>query len=184
MTEPGQIPQFSTVYEEHFDLVWRWLRRLGVRECDAEDAAQEVFVVVHRRLPEFQGRSRLTTWLFEICYRVAQAQRRGDRGRSISGIEVIGATAEAPADSCSLLDQKEQWSALDALLDEIPLDQRAVFALYELEELTGEQIAQLLDVPVGTVWSRLRLARQAFRAAVQRHTARSQFELTAARGAS
>src|SRR5262245_65871367 len=67
---------FREVYDEHFRFVWRSLRRLGVRESDVADAVQDVFVVVHRRLGDFEGRSKVTTWLYGICYRVAKDRRR------------------------------------------------------------------------------------------------------------
>src|SRR5512138_2606481 len=67
---------FEEVYRTHFAFVWRSLRRLGIREEDAADAAQEVFIVVHRKLPEFAGRSKLTTWLYGVCFRVASERRR------------------------------------------------------------------------------------------------------------
>ena len=69
-------PTFKEVYEEQFRFVWRSLRRLGVRESDVADAAQDVFLVVHRRLDEFEGRSKVSTWLYGICYRVARDRRR------------------------------------------------------------------------------------------------------------
>src|ERR1043165_2409120 len=67
---------FEEVYRAHFAFVWRSLRRLGIREEDAADTAQEVFIVVHRKLPEFAGRSKLTTWLYGVCFRVASERRR------------------------------------------------------------------------------------------------------------
>ena len=67
---------FEEAYRAHFAFVWRSLRRLGIREEDAADTAQEVFIVVHRKLPEFAGHSKLTTWLYGICFRVASERRR------------------------------------------------------------------------------------------------------------
>src|SRR5262247_1360304 len=72
----GSPMTFEEAYRAHFAFVWRSLRRLGVREEDAGDAAQEVFIVVHRKLPEFAGRSKLTTWLYGVCFRVASERRR------------------------------------------------------------------------------------------------------------
>ena len=74
---------FKEVYDEHFRFVWRSLRRLGVRESDVPDAVQDVFLVVHRRLAEFEGRSKVTTWLFGICFRVARDRRKLDQGLTL-----------------------------------------------------------------------------------------------------
>src|SRR5262245_19722044 len=71
-----RLLSFKEVYDEHFRFVWRSLRRLGVPESDVADAVQDVFIVVHRRLGEFEGRSKVTTWLYGICYRVAHDRRR------------------------------------------------------------------------------------------------------------
>src|SRR6478609_4057881 len=73
---PGTRMTFEDIYRAHFAFVWRSLRRLGVREEDANDVAQEVFIVVHRKLPEFAGRSKVTTWLYGVCFRVASERRR------------------------------------------------------------------------------------------------------------
>ena len=173
---------FEQVYAEEFRFVWRSLRRLGVREDDVSDAAQDVFLVVHRKLPEWQGRSKLTTWVYGICMRVASDRRKAAHVRR----EVVGSDvadrADGRANAGELLDRRGQFALLEMALDELPIDQRAVFTLFELEEMDGAQISEMLDIPIGTVWSRLRLAREAFRAAIQRRTARMRFESAVARG--
>jgi RNA polymerase sigma-70 factor (ECF subfamily) len=166
--------EFRETYETHFRFVWRTLRGLGVHECDVADAAQEVFVVVHRRLPDFEGRSKLTTWLFGICMRVVRDRWRAERARPTlmewpkdhdpfdPGVDVTGA-----------VERREEALVLERILDEIPEEQRIAFVLFELEELPGEEIAEMLGVPVPTVHSRVRLARERFRQAVRRAQARS-----------
>jgi RNA polymerase sigma-70 factor (ECF subfamily) len=164
---------FEETYRAHFRFVWRSLRRLGVAEHDVQDAAQEVFVVVHKRLGEFEGRSNIRTWLFAICFRVAMA-----RGRSLARRrEVIdeGFLARIPSDAPSALTVVERRQAreiVEAILDRMSLEQRAVFVLFELEGMSGDEIAEALEVPVGTVRSRLRLARGIFSACVERMRAR------------
>jgi RNA polymerase sigma-70 factor (ECF subfamily) len=164
---------FRELYDAEFPFVWRTLRRLGVRDADVDDAAQEVFMIVHRRLPEFEGRARVTTWLFRICYHVAR-----DRSRLASARrEVVdGSISELVADDApsveSTLEHERDLRLLDTLLGSLEFDQRAVFTLFELEQLTGEAIAETLQIPLGTVYSRLRLAREAFRAAARRELAR------------
>jgi RNA polymerase sigma-70 factor (ECF subfamily) len=179
MTDHAPLAQ---IYSEHFRFVWKCLRRLGVREADLSDAVQDVFLVVHRKLPEFEARSAMTTWLFGICMRVASDRRRSASAKRERPWEEAGERASDAPNALECLDQRDKVAWLDALLDELPMQQRAVFALYELEEMSGGQIAELLEVPVGTVWSRLRLARESFRQALQRRQARERFEAVPLRG--
>ena len=153
---------FEELYRTHHDFVWRTLRRMGVGERDAMDAGQKVFLIAHRRLATFDGRSTVKTWLCGIALRVASDYRRS----AVSRREVL--VAEAPGDNSHEAEQlqrlveRERLAILDQVLSEMPVEQRAVFVLFELEEMSGEEIAALLAVPEGTVRSRLRLARRAF----------------------
>ncbi len=159
---------FRTLYDAHFRFVWRALRRLGVREADLMDLTQNVFVVVHRKLASFEGRSEVTTWLFGICRRVARDYRRSAPirrevsadGRSFA----VLAEPDAPSEA---LDKARLSAVAETLLDRLPEKLRIVFVLFELEEMSGDEIAALLEVPVGTVRSRLRLAREAFQREVR-----------------
>jgi RNA polymerase sigma-70 factor (ECF subfamily) len=161
--------EFRQVYDTHFRFAWRALRRLGVREADLMDMTQNVFVVVHRKLSGFEGRSDLTTWLFGICRRVAIDYRRSARirrevpadARQIASLSGTEPPSDAP-------DKAHLAALAEALLDRLPEKLRVVFVLFELDEMSGDDIATLLDIPVGTVRSRLRLAREAF----QREAAR------------
>ncbi len=168
------LAAFEAVYRAHFRFVWRSLCRLGVPDRDLADAVQEVFVVVHKKLVEFDAQSRVTTWLYAIALRVASDRRR----RASERHEVLGDAAErtsaASTDSSELADRR---ALLEKVLAALPLEQRAVFTLFELEGLDGEEIGRLLAIPVATVHSRLRLAREGFRRAVSRARAREAFEL-------
>lgn len=169
------------VYRRHFRLAWRALHRLGVPDRDLPDAVQDVFVVVHDKLPEFEGRSRVETWLYAICLRVASGRRRLASTRREILAEPSERTDEAPGPA-TLYERREGMMLLEVLLDALPLEQRAVFTLFELDALGCEEIAELLDVPVGTVYSRLRLAREGFRKKLAQLQARERFQLQA-RGA-
>ena len=168
----------AAVYDAHADLVWRSLRRLGVPEADAPDALQEVFVVVHRKLATFEGRSAMTTWLFGICLRVAADRRRkaSVRYERADGDQAAEQLADGRPNAEELTSRTESLRLLEAALEKLDPDQRAVFVLFELEELTATVIATMLGIPQGTVMSRLRLAREAFRREIARFQARGVFE--------
>jgi RNA polymerase sigma-70 factor (ECF subfamily) len=166
--------EFRAVYEQHYDFVWRSLRRLGVREADVPDALQEVFLVVLRRLAEFEGRARLTTWLFRICMRVAHDRNRlAHHRREVLDERVVDDLADEGCDLAQQAERREDAALLELALGRMDLDQRAVFTLFELEEMSGEEIAETLQIPLGTVYSRLRLGREAFRKVFQRIRAQS-----------
>ncbi|HVR21061.1 MAG TPA: RNA polymerase sigma factor [Polyangiaceae bacterium] len=163
-------PRFRAIYDAHFDFVWRSLRRLGVREPDVLDLAQKVFLTAHVKLPEFEGRSRVSTWLFGICQRVASDYRRSavfrrEVATDAAEIELFGTS---PDDASSGMEARQTAALAEALLSKLPEEQRVVFVLFELEEMSGQDIAELLDVPVGTIRSRLRLARETFSREVKR----------------
>jgi RNA polymerase sigma-70 factor, ECF subfamily len=155
---------FEETYRAHFAFVWRSLRRLGIREEDAADAAQEVFIVVHRKLPEFAGRSKLTTWLYGVCFRVASERRRAQPKPPL-GEQEAAAFVSRQADPATAAERNQGFAMLERVLDRLPDEQRAVFCLFELEGMTGDEIAEALEIPLGTAYSRLRLARAAFSAA-------------------
>jgi len=169
---------FKEVYDEQFRFVWRSLRRLGVRESDVADAVQDVFVVVHRRLAEFEGRAKVTTWLYGICYRVARDWRRlAHVRRDVSDDAAIAERADERVDVAAEAERRQGLALLETILDQMPLEQRAVFTLFELEGASGETIAEALDAPLGTVYSRLRLAREQFRKSLARVQAKDRFRL-------
>ncbi len=149
---------FRAVYDAHFAFVWRNLRRLGVREVDLPDATQDAFVVVHRKLAEFEGRAKITTWLFAICLRVASDRRKTTRYATRE--DPFCDQSHAPTSTSS---RPETAQLIEHLLGALPVEQRIVFVMFELEGFSGEEIADALAIPVGTVRSRLRLARDAFR---------------------
>jgi RNA polymerase sigma-70 factor (ECF subfamily) len=167
------LTTFRQFYDAHVRFVWRAMFRLGVGENDVPDAVQEVFVVVHRRLPEFEGRSKVTTWLFSICMRVASDRRqRAHARREIPSSDLASFRIEVGESVDALWDRERARELLAAIVDRMPEEQRIVFSLFELEGLSGDEIAELLDVPTGTVRSRLRLARATYRQAVVRLQAR------------
>lgn len=161
-----QSPTIAEVFREHAPFAWRALRRLGIPESDVEDVCQEVFVVVHRKLGEFEGRSSLRTWIYGICARTASDYRRSARvRREIVTDEPPEAAQEgAQHDAVAM---RQARAALDKILDELDDDKRAVFVLYEIEELTMAEVAEALGCPLQTAYSRLHAARKIVEARVK-----------------
>lgn len=167
------VPDISKVYEEHFRYVFRCLRSLGVRDALLDDALQDVFIVVQRRLPEFDGGVQLRTWLYAIALRIARKYRVRQR-KDANAIE-DGRNDEltAPgADSEFALHSNEKLLLARRALEALDDDKREVFVLARVEEMSAPEIASVLGVPVNTVYSRLRAARLSFEAAVKRFAAR------------
>jgi RNA polymerase sigma-70 factor (ECF subfamily) len=160
------LPSFDEVYEAHFAFVWRVLRTFGVPDTALEDAAQDVFVVVHRRLPEFEGRAAVTTWLFAISRRIACTHRR-KLGRDNRSEPIADDDFAAPNDTFAALSRAQAAATVLAILDTMDDEKRAVFALVELEQLSVPEVAKLLDLNLNTTYSRLRIARQVFETRVR-----------------
>jgi RNA polymerase sigma-70 factor (ECF subfamily) len=160
--------RLRALFDAHLDFVWRSLRRLGVPPLTVDDAAQEVFLVLSRRLAEVEdGRER--SFLFATALRVASDARRSlaRRGEHV-GDEALERVADAAPSPADLVDRARARATLDAVLAAMDLDLRAVFVLYELEEMTMAEIATTLELAPGTVASRLRRAREVFEAQVAR----------------
>jgi RNA polymerase sigma-70 factor (ECF subfamily) len=173
---------FKEVYDTHFAFVWKALRRLRVPDSNLKDAVQDVFLVVHRRLAEFEGRAKLSTWLFGICLRVAKDHRRMAHVRlEVFDDSNFASFVDPKADTGAIAEQRERLLMFDAALEDLDARQRAVFVLFELENMTGDQIAESLEIPLGTAYSRLRLARPAFKKAVLAQTRRKREPVFASR---
>jgi RNA polymerase sigma-70 factor (ECF subfamily) len=150
----------ALVTSEH-PFIWRTLRRLCVRESELDDATQQVFLVAARKLSDIKAGSE-RSFLFQTALRVAADARRTQRRRREVYPEDLTAVADERPDPETLADRTRARALLDRLLEEMPLPLRAVFVLYEIEELSGAQIAELMELPQGTVASRLRRAREMF----------------------
>jgi RNA polymerase sigma-70 factor, ECF subfamily len=155
-------PTFDDIYDEHFAFVWRNVLNRGIPTSAVDDVVQEVFVVVHRKLASFEGRSSVRTWLAGIVRRVVADHVR-KRGNAPVGHE------EIPVESVSLqrgpaeeLDAKAAARILDELLARMPEAQREVFILHEIEQMTGREIAETVGANENTVHTRLRAARRIF----------------------
>lgn len=179
-TSTSPAPTFGELYDTYFAFVWRSARRLGTPTATLDDVVQEIFIVAHRRLAEFEGRSSLKTWLFAIVLNVVRAHRRmllAKHPHAISGgaeapTDTEGIAADASSAPDEIVSRVQAAEILDSLLDCLDDDKRAVFVLAELEQLSVPEIAAMVGVPLNTAYSRLRLARKAFASAAARLRAR------------
>ncbi|HVJ93346.1 MAG TPA: RNA polymerase sigma factor [Labilithrix sp.] len=172
--EPGEVSPtqlvFADVYAEHAPLVWRSLKRMGVRPADLDDACQEAFLVVHAKLGDFQGGS-LRGWLFAIAVRVAADHRK----RASTRYEVLAEQVpEGTVDETQTgtVARAQAVALLHSALATLDEDKRAVFILYELEEVPMVDVARSLGCPLQTAYSRLHAARDHVTATVARWKAR------------
>ena len=164
---------FEQLYDDHVDFVWRSARRLGVDETGADDVVQQTFLVVHRRLGEFEGRSSARTWIFSILLRVVHDHRRSVRRKSPHWFqpsldpELVpdGASGSNPDEA---MERAEASRIIDRLLESLDGDKRAVFVLAELEEMSAEEIGRATGLDRKAVYSRLRAARIDFERAAAR----------------
>ena len=169
-------PDFDRVYGEYADLVWRNLARMGLRPPTLEDALQDVFLVVHRRLAEFEHRSALRTWVFGITLRVAaehlrRNRRLAQRHHALSP-ELPDDTHKGPAE---LAAERQAVRLLHAVLAELDEPKRAVFILSEIEEMSASEIAEVVGVNANTVASRLKAARRQFSTVLRRYRAKERW---------
>jgi RNA polymerase sigma-70 factor, ECF subfamily len=180
------LPDLGTLYGQHADAVARWAARLLGPAHDIEDVVHEVFLVACRRLREFRGDAKITTWLYEITVRIAQDRRRGLRrrrwlfGRVASDESRLDGSggdeaARIPADQPSpldLLERKEASTQLYAILDGMSEKYRTTIILFELEGLSGQEIAAITKTSISNVWIRLFRGRQEFLKRLLAHEAK------------
>lgn len=161
---PSSAADVRQIFEAHGDFVWRALARSGGRDADLRDATQEVFIVVARKLADRDETSSLTTWLYGIATKVAaNCRRKAHREREELTDEVSAPLeSEAHVDPEHALANEHARVRLAQILDELPLDQRVVFMMCELDEMSCPAIAEALGIPLGTVYTRLRAGRSMF----------------------
>ena len=167
LTAPPEVASISEVYRLHARDVARWAARLGGPQVDVEDVVQDVFLTAHRLLPEFRGEAKITTWLFRITQNQVRHRLRRLRLRRLfsSSTEEVDLVAELPSNAPSPVDdleRKEARATVYRILDGMSEKYRTAFILFEIEKLSGEEIAQLLSQKVATIWVWLHRARAQF----------------------
>lgn len=170
-------PSLSAVYRREFGFVWRTLRYFGIPAEAVEDLAQEVFIVAHRRLDDYDPeRGPIRAWLYGIVRNTAlrhhRSARRHDPRRLEESPEVVGLGVDPRADPEARVARAQAARVVERCLASITPERREVFVLSDVEGLSAPAIAELLGVKLGTVYSRLGRARSEFRKAAARHLAR------------
>lgn len=174
MSSPSSPERLARLVREHYGFVWRLLRRLGLSEGDADDAAQQVFLAAAGRLAAIEpGRER--SFLYGVALNVGARARRSLIRRREEPLDTAHEREAGEPDAEQVLERRQARELLDRLLDEMPDELRVVFVLFEIEELSTPEIAELCEIPVGTAASRLRRAREDFEARVARAEARRRF---------
>jgi RNA polymerase sigma-70 factor (ECF subfamily) len=158
------VTQFRQIFEAHSSVVWRTLHRLGVHPDSVDDAAQDVFLIVHRKLGEFEGRSQLSTWIVAVTYRVALNYRR--RIKKTVHEEFLDQTISPLGGPDLSLQGLQAAQFVSRFCRQLTEGKRDVFVLCVLEERTAPEVAKILDMKLNTVYSRLRHARAEFREAL------------------
>ncbi len=160
----GASLDFASIYDAWFGHVSRWLRALGSPEADVEDLAQEVFLVVRRRLPDFDG-CNVPGWLYRIASRKVRQHRRRRWVQNLLSREPPIDLEELPwvgPSASATLETKEKQLLLERLVAKLSEKRRVAFWLFEVEGYGGEEVAEILDIPINTVWTRLHHARKEF----------------------
>ena len=170
---PFERPSFAQVYADHFALVWR-LCANQVPAASLDDVVQEVFLVVHRKLPEFEGRSSVRTWIYGVVRRVASDYRRASQNRPL-GAPLETDLEDERAQPADVLARKQALAVLDEALERMSDEQREAFLLTAVEQLTSREAAELLGANENTVRARVRAARATFAAAVSRFRAKQRW---------
>jgi len=170
----GEVLPFESIYRQYFDFVWFSVRRFGVSSASMDDVVQEVFIVIHARLHTVYHPRALRSWIYGIARRTVSSYHRSLQVKEASGAALAVEPSAQPLvrTPLDLVEQNDQVKLLFSLLEELDEPKREVFMMAELDELTVPEIAETLELPLNTAYSRLRAARQAFEEALARHAAR------------
>jgi len=159
----------TDMFREHGRYAFRLLRRLGVHEADVDDVLQEVFVVVHRKLAEFDANRSRRAWLYGICINLAASYRRTRRNRRELAVEQETEPVDHQAATpLEIVEARDARAFLDVMLAELPDPKREVFVLHIIEDLPMHEVAEALGCPLHTAYTRFYAAKKLFEASVRR----------------
>lgn len=164
---PVEHLPFRVLYERHFAFTWRALRYLGVPEAGLDDAAQELWVVVHRRYAEFEGRAEVKTWLFSIAVNIERNIRRVERRRGPL-VPLPDELCASRGDPALAHEEREAWALVGDFVNTLDEVRRALFAAMIIEGLSGAEAAEITGLPIETVYNRVRALRRSFETWVEK----------------
>lgn len=173
------MTNFVDLYKTYFDFVWSSARYLGVADAEMDDVVQEVFITIHRRVSTLQKPESLRSWIYGITRRIVSSYHRTKRTALIAADtarlepEMLQPERSSPL---QVAEQTEQTELLRGLLSELDPSKREIIELAELHEMTAPEIAAAIEIPLNTVYSRLRVARLELEEALRRHNARTQWQ--------
>jgi len=171
-----RVPSFAEIYRTYFTFVWSSSRRLGVNESEIDDVVQEIFITINGRLSTLEQPDSLRSWIYSIVRRTVSSYHRAKRAKNASTATLSAEPemhySQTPSPQ-QLAEHSDQVKLLWTLLENIDATKREVFVLAELDEMTVPEIASALEVPLNTVYSRLRAARLELEAALQRQNAQT-----------
>jgi RNA polymerase sigma-70 factor, ECF subfamily len=162
------VPSFQELCSVYFEFVWKCARAFGSESDEIDDVVQDVFLVVQRRLADLKEERLARSWIYSITRRVVSTQRRRRRERHSHDAPEVESLSSPEQSPLAAAERQAQVRILSALLDGLDERKREVFVLSEILELNGREIAETIGVPMNTVYSRLRAAREEFDAAAQR----------------
>lgn len=164
--EPPASLDFHAIYERWFGEVSRWIRAMGGPEADREDLVQDVFLVVHRRLPDFDGQN-VAGWLYQIArHRVRDFRRLLWVKHMFGAVPLSDSLPKGGASPADSLETKQKRQTLERLLGKLSESERAAVVLFEVDGYSGEEIAEIQGVPINTVWARIHKARKKLKASL------------------
>jgi len=171
---PCDVPPFHAIYRQYLDFVWSSARYLGAGTDILDDVVQDVFVVVHSKLPTLQRPEALRSWIYGIVRRTVSEYRRSRRTRDSIGARLGAAPKLIQTTPLEMAERNADLELVETVLAEVDQPKREVFVMVEFLEMTVPEVAQALDIPLNTGYSRLRLARQYFEEALARIDERRQ----------
>ena len=162
------VPSFQELCARHFEFVWKCARAFGSKSDEIDDVVQDVFLVVQRRHADLKEERLARSWIYSITRRVVSSQRRRRRERDARAVPDVDSLTSAEQSPLAVAEHHREIRVLYALLEGLEERKREVFVLSEILEMSGREIAEMIGVPMNTVYSRLRAAREEFDAAAQR----------------
>jgi RNA polymerase sigma-70 factor (ECF subfamily) len=165
---PLPVPSFQELCTRYFEFVWKCARAFGSKSDEIDDVVQDVFLVVQRRHTDLKEERLARSWIYSITRRVVSSQRRRRRERDSRAAPDVDSLTSPARSPLAAVEHSLEVRMLSALLDGLEERKREVFVLSEILEMSGREIAEMIGVPMNTVYSRLRAAREEFDAAAQR----------------